>query len=272
MTSDTQSVGTLLRTWRQRRRFSQLALASEAEISQRHLSFLESGRSRPSRDMVLRLAEYLNVPLEERNAMLRAAGFAPVYLERALSAPELQSAMSVVRRILEATEPHPALAVDRNWTLLSANAAVGMLTRGAAAHLLEGPVNVLRLSLHPEGLAPRILNYREWRDHILARLSHDIEVRADGALARLRAELAAYPVPDHSAPRRPGPLTGQDIAIPLRIASPAGPLEFLSTTTVFGTAEDITLAGVVIESFYPANPETAAAMQALNRAGTEPIP
>lgn len=263
MDTDMQQFGGLLREWRTRRRFSQLALAVDVEISQRHLSFLESGRSRPSRDMVLRLTDHLGVPLAERNAFLRAAGFAPAYRERSLSAPELQEALSIIAQILAATEPHPSLAVDRHWTLLSANAAVGPLLAGVAPHLLKPPVNVLRLSLHPEGLAPRILNYREWRSHILARLARDIEACADRVLIALKEEIAAYRPPAGGAAGPAHPVAGQGIAIPLRLSSPEGPLEFLGTTTVFGTAEDITLAGVVIESFYPADAGTAAAMRRL---------
>lgn len=154
-----QSFGNLLRDWRQRRRLSQLALAVDADISQRHLSFLESGRSQPSRDMVLRLTERLSMPLRERNVILAAAGFAPIYGERSLDAPELAAARAVVERTLRGHEPHPALAVDRLWTLLSANEAVGVLLAGVADHLVAGEINVLRLSLHPDGLASRILNF-----------------------------------------------------------------------------------------------------------------
>src|SRR5690606_17465085 len=163
-----QSAGNLLRDWRQRRRLSQLALATDAEISQRHLSFLESGRSQPSRDMILHLTERLSIPLRERNMILTAAGFAPVYRERPFDAPELAAARAAIDQILHAHGPNPALAVDRNWTLLSANEATNVLMAGIAEHLLAGEINVLRLSMHPEGLAGRILNFKEWRAHILA--------------------------------------------------------------------------------------------------------
>lgn len=263
MLEDGQTFGELLRTWRTRRRFSQLALASEVEMSQRHLSFLESGRSRPSRDMVQRLAAHLDLPLAGRNDFLRAAGYAPAHLERPLSAPELQAALDIVRQILTATEPNPALAVDGHWTLLAANGAIAPLLAGVAPALLEPPVNVLRLSLHPEGLAPRILNYREWRSHILARLARDVEQRGDRQLAALREELVAYRPPPGMAGGPVQSVSPQAIAIPLRLAGPAGPLEFIGTTTVFGTAEDITLSGVVIESFYPADAATAEALRAM---------
>lgn len=263
MLSEHQSFGNLLRDWRQRRRLSQLALAVDAEISQRHLSFLESGRSQPSRDMVLRLAERLSVPLRERNVILAAAGFAPIYGERSLDAPELATARAAVERILHGHEPHPALAVDRNWTLLSANKAVNVLMAGVAKHLLAGEINVLRLSLHPEGVANRIVNFRDWRAHILARLAHEIEISAAPGLAALLDELKSYPVPPHVSSTRAGPIVDGGIVVPLTLASDEGPLSFISTTTVFGTAIDVTLSEVTIETFFPANPDTAKAMAKL---------
>jgi transcriptional regulator with XRE-family HTH domain len=268
MLNQALSVGDLLRDWRRRRRRSQLDLALDAEISQRHLSFVESGRAAPSREMVLRLTERLAVPLRERNAILVAAGFAPVYRERPLHAPELAGARAMIERILLGHEPHPALAVDRHWTLLSANRAVAVLLSGVAAKLTTGPVNVLRISLHPDGLASRILNLEEWRRHVLDRLAHEIDVSADPVLIALLEELKAYPVPPRAAPHR-----GQDgdarggLAVPLVLASEAGTLAFLSTTTVFGTAVDVTLSEVTIEAFFPADPETAAAMATLTATG-----
>ena len=259
------TAGDLLRDWRQRRRLSQLALAVDAEISQRHLSFVESGRSLPSREMVLRLTEQLEVPLRERNAILVAAGFAPIYRDRPLDAPELAGARAVIARILDGHDPHPALAVDRHWTLLASNRAVGALLAGVAAHLLEGPVNVLRISLHPEGLASRIVNFREWQNHIFRRLAHEIAVSADPQLTALLDELKTYPSPGgNAAPRRAAPVeTSGAIAIPLILTSPAGPLSFLSTTTVFGTAVDVTLSEVTIEAFFPADTQTVKTMAVL---------
>jgi transcriptional regulator with XRE-family HTH domain len=258
-------VGEMLRDWRQRRRYSQLALALEVEISQRHLSFLESGRSRPSRDMVLRLAEYLQVPLREQNAMLLAAGLAPAYREHALASPDMAQARAVIEQILQGHEPHPALAVDRGWTIRSANRAVSVLTEGVAPSLLEGEVNALRLSLHPDGLAPRIVNFAEWRAHILSRLVHDIDLSADPRLVTLLDELKSYPTPSHTtSPARVG-AARPAIAVPLVIDSREGQLAFLSTTTLFGTAVDITLADIVIESFFPADARTAEAMTRLMR-------
>ena len=263
MMKQQHSVGNLLRQWRQRRRYSQLSLAVEAEISQRHLSFIESGRSRPSRDMVIHLADYLDVPLRERNILLLAAGFSPAYGENTLASPELAAARGVIDHLLRGHDPHPALAVDRHWTLISANKAIGVLTQGVARSLMEGEVNVLRLSLHPNGLAKRIINFRQWRSHILSRLGRDIEISGDPQLVGLLEELKSYPIPTHAAS---GPSTSahaHPIAIPLVIASDEGPLEFLSTTTVFGTAVDVTLADIVIESFFPANPQTTGAMAIL---------
>ena len=200
-----QPVGELLRGWRQRRRLSQLDLALEAEISSRHLSFLETGRSQPSRDMLLHLAERLDVPLRERNVLLTAAGYAPVFAERALTDPALQAARKAVELVLKGHEPFPALAVDRHWTLVAANAAVAPLLAGADPALLAPPVNVLRLSLHPNGLAPRIENLREWRAHLLERLRRQVELTADPVLAALMDELRAYPSPGGAA-RSPPPI------------------------------------------------------------------
>ena len=266
MLKEQQSAGDLLRDWRQRRRLSPLALAVDAEISQRHLSFLESGRSQPSREMVLRLTERLSVPLRERNIILNAAGFAPVYRERPLDAPQLGAARAAIDQILQGHEPHPALAVDRNWTLLSANKAVGVLMAGVADHLVAGEINVLRLSLHPEGLASRILNFREWRAHVLARLAHEIEVSAAPGLIALQDDLKSYPLPPQAFSAPSGPIADGEMVVPLTLASKEGPLSFISTTTVFGTAMDVTLSEVAIETFFPANPETTKAMAKLTAA------
>ena len=258
------SFGSLLREWRQRRRLSQLELASEAEISQRHLSFVESGRSAPSRDMVRHLAEHLAIPLRERNALLIAAGFAPGYPERPLDDPGLTAARDAVELILRGHEPHPALAIDRHWTLVSANRAVAHLLSGVDEELVHPPVNALRISLHPGGLAPRIANFREWRAHVIGRLAHQIENSADPVLMRLLEELKAYPVPPGSKPYRPnGQAALGGIAVPLELSTADGVLSFLSTTTVFGTALDITLSELAIESFFPADAFTADAMRRL---------
>ncbi len=263
-----QPVGDLLREWRQRRRMSQLDLSLEAEISTKHLSFLETGRSQPSREMVLNLAEQLEIPLRERNVLLVAAGFAPVFAERKLEDPALQAARKAMDLVLAGHEPYPALAVDRHWTLVAANAAVGRLIAGADPALLRPPVNVLRLSLHPKGLAPAIANLSEWRAHLLARLRRQIEVSADPVLAELMGELSAYPVPFARTPARPSRETDYgSVVVPLQLTTPAGPLSFFSTTTVFGTPLDITLSELALESFYPADPATADALRTLAAAG-----
>lgn len=260
MTGQPQPVGTLLREWRQRRRMSQLDLALEAEISARHLSFLETGRSRPSHEMVLRLAEQLAVPLRERNALLVSAGFAPVFPERPFDDPALQAGRAAVELILTGHEPFPALAIDRHWNLVAANAAVAPLTEGNAPSLLAPPVNVIRLSLHPEGLAPRIVNLAEWRAHLLMRLRQQIALTADPVLRTLHDEVAAYGAPPGARHAAPAHDYG-GVAVPFRLATERGVLSFLSTTTVFGTPIDVTLSELALETFFPADPETAAALR-----------
>jgi transcriptional regulator with XRE-family HTH domain len=264
MSSTVQDVGVLLRQWRRRRRLSQLDLASEAEISQRHLSFLESGRSSPSREMLLHLAEQLAIPLRERNALLVAAGYAPVYGERALDDPALGAARAAVDLILAAQDPFPALAVDRHWTLITANKAAAQLMGGVDPKLSKPPVNVLRLSLHPDGLGPRIRNFRQWRAHVLARLMKQIENSADPALMALLNELKAYPIPAASiAWSTAGPHDFAGIVVPLELVTDSGVLAFFSTTTMFGTPLDISLSELAIESFFPADASTAEAMRRL---------
>jgi len=245
-------VGDQLRAWRGRRRLSQLDLALDAEISARHLSFLETGRSRPSRAMLLRLAERLRIPARDRNILLVAAGFAPALPERSLDDPALAAARRAVDLVLKAHEPFPALAVDRHWVMVAANAGVAPLLGGVAPHLLAPPVNVLRLSLHPEGVAPRIVNLAEWRAHILHRLEAQIEASADPVLAALLAELRAYP---GGATRQADAYGG--VAVPLVLRAGEAELSFLSTTTMFGTPIDITLAELAIEAFLPADARTA---------------
>jgi transcriptional regulator with XRE-family HTH domain len=253
METQTIPVGAQLRAWRSRRRLSQLDLALDAEISARHLSFLETGRSRPSRSMLLRLAERLAIPARDRNQLLVAAGFAPALPERALDHPALADARRAVELVLKAHEPFPALAVDRHWQLVAANAGVAPLLAGVAAHLLAPPVNVLRLSLHPEGVAPRIVNLAEWRAHILHRLEAQVEASADRVLADLLAELRAYP----GGPARAHDAHG-GIAVPLVLRAGEVELSFLSTTTMFGTPIDVTLSELAIEAFLPADAATLA--------------
>ncbi|MET3189767.1 helix-turn-helix domain-containing protein [Paraburkholderia terricola] len=255
-----RTVGDLLREWRQRRRMSQLLLAAEADISTRHLSFVESGRAVPSREMVMHLAERLDVPLRARNALLIAAGYAPLFRERPLTDPQLAAAREAVELVLKGHEPYPALAIDRHWTILAANSALAPLVAGASAELLEPPVNALRLSLHPEGIAASIVNWHAWREHVLARLQRQIDVSGDDTLSALRDELAGYPAPPGAEAIDPDPAINQ-IAVPLRLRTPLGLLSFFSTTTVFGTPVDVTLSELAIEAFFPADQQTAAALR-----------
>jgi transcriptional regulator with XRE-family HTH domain len=253
-------IGTMLRDWRERRRMSQLDLALEAGVSARHVSFVETGRSRPSAEMVLQLAEQLDVPLRDRNALLMAAGYAPAYAQRDLDEEAMGPVRDAIDRLLSGHEPYPAVVIDRHWGLVAANRAVPLLTAGAPAHLLEPPVNVLRLSLHPDGLAPRIVNLGEWRAHLLDRLGRQAVVSGDPALFALHEELAAYPggeqghVPD---------LEAGSIAVPLRIRSGDSELRFISTATTFGTASDVTVSELSIESFFPADDVTAETLRSV---------
>lgn len=258
---DTETVGAMLRDWRLKRRRSQLDLAVEVPVSQRHLSTVERGRARPSRAMVLRLADALDLPPSARNALLVAAGFAPDRTVRPLDDPAMEPVRRAVAALLAAQEPYPAVLLDAQWTLLEANRAVPPLLEGVAPALLAPPCNVVRLSLHPDGLAPRIVNVREWRAHILARLGVEAERSADATLQALRAEVAAYPLPAGARPWLPPREGLPSIAIPLVLDTPAGRLSFLSATTVFGTARDVTVAGLMVESFFPADRETAMALQ-----------
>jgi len=254
-----QAFGDKLREWRQRRRMSQLDLAVEAEVSSRHLSFVETGRSRPSREMVLRLAECLDVPLRERNALLLAAGFAPAFEARDLTDPALEPARQAVQRLIDAHAPFPALAVDRHWNMVMHNRVVPLLLGGVSPALLQPPVNVLRLSLHPEGLASRIVNLAEWKRHLLDRLRGQIAASGDPALELLLDELKTYPAP---ASRGPGHVASA-IVVPFTLETEAGRLSFFSTTTLFGTPVEVTLSEIAIESFFPADEATAEKLRAV---------
>src|SRR3954467_11997443 len=251
-------IGDHLREWRQRRRMSQLDLAGEAEISARHLSFVETGRAAPSRDMVLRLAERLDVPLRERNVLLVAAGYAPAFPQRPLEDPALKSARQAIDLVLKAHEPNPALAYDRHWNLVSANRMVMPLLSGIPARLLGQPINILRLAFHPEALAARTVNLGEWSSHLLERLHRQCETTADPELIKLYQELKAYPVP-----ARPAPLPADSVAVPFRMRFGGEVLSFISTTMIFGTPVDITLSELALETFFPADDVTAARMRAI---------
>jgi transcriptional regulator with XRE-family HTH domain len=261
-TSTPQAFGEHLRHWRQHRRLSQLDLAQEAEVSTRHLSFVETGRSVPSREMVLRLSARLDIPLRERNALLVAAGYAPMYRERPLGDPALSAARQAVELILKSHEPYPALAIDRHWNLVAANRMVPHLMAGADAALLQAPVNVLRLSLHPLGIASNIVNLVQWRSHIFERLRQQITATADPVLAELLEELKAYPAAGGAdALQLEGEHLG--VAMPLQFRTAAGVLSFISTTTVFGTAVDVTLQELALETFFPADEHTSQALHRL---------
>ena len=257
----TTTVGDLLKDWRHRRRLSQLELAVDADVSPRHLSFVETGRSRPSRELVLHLAEHLDVPLRERNLLLLAAGYAPVYRESELASDEMAPVRDALDKILTGHEPYPAIIVDRRWNLVSANRpALGLLTDGVAPELLAPPANTLRVSLHPDGLAPRIGNLPEWSAHLMTRLKRMHLASGDPELGALYEELLGYPgvVADHVT--APGPAAMLFVPLTLRVSE--GPdLHFFSTLATFGTAVDITVAELAIESFFPADPATAGALR-----------
>jgi transcriptional regulator with XRE-family HTH domain len=257
MTTPNATVGQLIRQWRTRRRMSQLDLAAEAQISQRHLSFVESGRAVPSRDMVLHLAEQLDVPLRERNHLLLAAGLAPSFSERTLDDPSLAPAMAAVQLVLKGHEPNPAIAVDRHWNMVAANAAIAPFLQGVEEpSLLAPPVNVLRLSLHPKGLAPRIANLNEWRGHLIHRLRRQNDAVADPVLIELESELSSYPGAARGAPAVRAKNCAA-IAVPLRLEMAGEVLSFISTITIFGTPLDVTLSELAVESFFAADARTA---------------
>ncbi|WP_264066397.1 helix-turn-helix transcriptional regulator [Mycolicibacterium komossense] len=244
-----------MRQWRKRRHLSQLDLAIDAQVSSRHLSFLETGRATPSRAMVLRLATTLQVPLRERNQMLFAAGFAPEYLERSLDDPEMAAVRHGVEQVLAAYDPYPCLAVDRGWNILRANSGASVLLDGVAPHLLVRP-NALRIALHPGGLAPRIENLGQWRKHVISRLQREAAASGAADLISLLTEIESFPG-DFADIDEAG-----EIVVPLRLRTAAGPtLSFLSTVTTFGTALDLTAAELSIEAFLPADDVTAVALR-----------
>jgi len=258
-------IGALLREWRERRNLSQFQLASGSAVSARHLSFIETGRSRPSREMVLHLAERLDVPLRDRNRLLLAAGYAPLFRQRPLEDEEMGLVREALDRFLAAHEPYPAVVLDRHANLVAANGAVDILTAGVAPELLEPPANALRVALHPDGLAPQIVNFGEWSAHLLRRLRREIAVSGDEQLVQLHAELTGYPSVE-TAGEALDTGSAADIVLPLRLRREGRELAFFSTVAIFGTALDVTLAELTIEAFYPADRETAALL--LERAGS----
>src|ERR1700704_507508 len=245
--------GVLLRRWREQRRVTQMDLAVAAESSTRHLSFLETGKAEPSREMVGRLSECLDVPLRDRNTLLLAAGFAPVFPERSVT--ELEAAKAAIDSVLKSHAPYPAFAVDRHWNIVLSNAALPQLYEGCAAELVRPPVNAVRLILHPAGMGPRIVNFAAWRAHTLSVLRQQVETRADPVIEGLLAEVAGYPVPANTEmyESREG---SQHLVTPLRIATRLGMVSFLNTVTVFGTPNDVTLAELALEMLFPADSQT----------------
>src|ERR1700722_2316386 len=258
-------VGELLREWRERRRLSQLDLSIQADISTRHLSFVETGRSRPTPAMILRLTEQLDVPLRERNTLLLAGGYAPAYPQHELDEPELDSVRAPLRRVLAGHQPYPAVVINRWWELLDSNPAIGLFTAGCAAHLLEPPVNVLRLSLHPDGMAPRIANLGQWRAHLLSQLRHRASALGDQPLSDLHAELLSYP----GGTSETYPEAGAAV-LPLRYRHLGQELAFFSISAAVSTAADVTVQELAIESFYPADAATCAALLSLEKGAGQP--
>ncbi|WP_214409177.1 helix-turn-helix transcriptional regulator [Sphaerisporangium fuscum] len=254
--SKDRPVGELLREWRRRRQLSQLDLAIQAEVSSRHVSFVETGRTIPSRPMVLHLAEHLRVPLRDRNRLLVAAGYAPVYQERPLDDPDLTAAREALHQILRGHEPNPALVVDRRWNLVFANSAADVFLDGVAPALLEPPVNMMRLGLHPAGFAPRLLNLDQVRGFLLPRLARQVHRTGDPQLSDLYSELLSYGAPDPVRPPDPA-----DIAMPIRIRHRGAELSLINTITTFGAAFDVTLEEIAIEAYFPADARTALALR-----------
>jgi len=261
--------GVLLRRWRERRRLTQMDVAAAANSSTRHLSYLETGRAQPSREMVLRLAEELDVPLRERNVLLLAAGFAPAFQERSFA--ELTAARQAIEQILDAHKPYPAFAVDRHWDIVLSNRAIPQLYVDVAPDLLRRPVNAIRLTLHPRGLASRIVNLAEWRAHVITLLRQQAEATADAGLQALLAEILAYPSPGAGAAVEIGE-GSQRYATPLRIATNRGTVSFLNTITIFGTPTDVTLSELALEMLFPADAETVAIVRALAAEESPPVP
>ena len=259
-------VGPLLRDWRQRRRRSQLDLALDVGVSARHLSFVETGRSLPSPRMIVRLASELDVPHRDRNSLLLAAGYAPLYPERALDDAEMAPVKESIDLVLRGHEPYPALVIDRHWNLIAMNDAVALLLEGVAPELLAPPANVLRVSLHPDGMAPRIANLGEWRAHLLERLHRQVSLTGDPQLAALAREAEEWGAEAEAQ------TPTQEIVAPLRLhgAGGAPELAFFSTVATFRTAVEITTSEISIESFFPADACTAEYLTG-SRPGAAPL-
>jgi len=255
------SAGALLREWRQRRKLSQLELALRSAVSARHLSFIETGRAQPSREMILHLAERLDVPLRDRNRLLLAAGFAPVYGERSLDETEMAPVREALERFLAAHEPYPAVVVDRHWNVVASNRGVAYVNRDVAPELRMPPVNALRIALHPNGLAPRISNLADWSSFLLAHVRREIQATGDPELEALYEELLAYPGVATEEDRAEG-ATSSEIMLRHELRLDDTDLSLFCTFTTFGSARDLTLAELTIVAFYPANAQTVEALRA----------
>jgi transcriptional regulator with XRE-family HTH domain len=255
------SAGALLREWRRRRNLSQLELALRSAVSARHLSFIETGRARPSREMVLHLVERLDVPLRERNRILLAAGFAPVFGERSLDENEMAPVREALERFLAAHEPFPAVVIDRHWNVVAANRGVAYVNRDVAPELRAPPANALRIALHPDGLASRISNFPDWSSFLLAQLRREIDATGDPDLEALYEEVAAYPgvATEEDLHDLPAP---NEIMLRYELRLDDTDLALFCTFTTFGTARDLTLAELTIVAFYPADAQTAEALSA----------
>ncbi|MEV8389200.1 MULTISPECIES: helix-turn-helix transcriptional regulator [unclassified Streptomyces] len=262
------AVGPLLRDWRKRRRVSQLELAIRADSSARHISFIETGRARPSEEMVLRLADRLDVPVRERNTLLLAAGYAPRFTETALDDPAMDAVRQGLERLLQGYEPYPAVVVDGTYTVVAANRGIAMLMEGLPAKLLAPPLNAMRLTLQPEGLAPRIRNLPEWRGHLLDQMERQLALDRSPALRAVYDEVAAYPLPESAAEEGTtaagdagalrSAVAGPSFALPMIIEHDGRVLSFLSSISTFNTPMDVTVAELAIETFLPADPATVA--------------
>jgi transcriptional regulator with XRE-family HTH domain len=256
-------VGELLREWRTRRNRSQLAVSNDVGVSTRHLSFVETGRSRPSPELVLALADHLEVPLRARNELLLAAGYAPRYTERRLEDPEMEQVARSLRRMLDAHDPYPGVVIDRAWNVVLANHAALRLLDGVPSHLLEPQPNVFRLCLHPDGLAARTLDLPAWAAYLLGQLRRAAALTADRELAELRAEVESYPGLPHPSWHRGAAGDDHDVLVPFRFRTTDGSvLSLFTTLTSFGTPRDITVEELALELFFPADGATERLLRA----------
>jgi transcriptional regulator with XRE-family HTH domain len=268
------SIGDHLRGWRERRHLSQLELSLRAEVSARHLSFVETGRAAPGRALILRLGEELQIPLRERNTLLVTAGFAPIFQHRRFDDPALDSVRAILDLAVEKQKPFPAYVIDRHWTVVASNAAVPELYEGVAPELIRSPINVIRLMLDPRGMAPRIVNFAAWRTHLLSEIRRQLSLTADPFLEGLLREALTFPPGKDDE----GDAANEGPAMLLEVETRLGRLSFLGATTVFGTPADVTLEEIALEMLYPADAftdktvRTAAATASTPTLATAPPP